>query len=170
MPNRAIWCLRGSLDKNASFSSLFYTFRLILLYRHSLQQYLRWQKPLRLPKHACEVPDIQKSIFAAHVNLFIILLSSFSVSLAPKWLMLASCYGYKRYTQSQCECKCTIDCHKTLLHVSFIDIEDLCTLQDAILYHSTLPGYIYIHVRKSIVRQIPTACLSFSVELAGHAG
>ena len=44
---------------------------------------------------------------------------------ALKWLMLASCQ--KRHTQSMCECKCTIDCQKTLSLASFIDIEDLCT-------------------------------------------
>ena len=37
VPHRAIWRLRGSLDENASFSSLSHTFRLIWLYRHSLQ-------------------------------------------------------------------------------------------------------------------------------------
>ena len=37
VPHRAIWRLRGSLDENASFSSLSRTGRLIWLYRRSLQ-------------------------------------------------------------------------------------------------------------------------------------
>ena len=37
VPHHAIWRLRGSLNENASFSSLSHTSRLIWLYRHSVQ-------------------------------------------------------------------------------------------------------------------------------------
>ena len=109
---------------------------------------------IKTGKYACEAPDILKSVISTHAKLFIIIsfLLSFSASLEPKCLMLASCYGHKRHTQSLCECKCTIDCHKTLLLASFIDIEDLCTLQNAILYRSTSSGYAYIHVHKSTIK------------------
>ena len=80
----------------------------------------------------------------------LLLLFSFSASLALKWLMLASCYGRKHHTYSLCECKCTFDCQKTLLHASFFDIEDLCALQNTILYHSILSGHAHINCNRML--------------------
>ena len=73
VPNRAKRRLRGGLDKNVSFlcclilSSWFDCIHVGILYSsiHIGKQ------PLRLPKYTCEVPDIQKSVSAVHVKLFI---------------------------------------------------------------------------------------------------
>ena len=118
----------------------------------------------------------------------IFFLLSFSASLTLKWLMLASCFGHKRHTYVLvwvqvylwsylwsyvfvwvqvylCVIRLCVSAsvpliaRKTLLLlVSLIDIEDLCTFQNAILYRSTLFGHTYINVNHVLELLCWTTC------------
>ena len=108
---------------------------------------------------------------AAHAKLFIIFLLSFPASLALKWLMLASCYGHKCHTWFLCVCA----------SIPLIAIKRCClrvSLTLRICVHCRTPFYITppFSVTPTFTsddrarNSFATAWLSFSVELAGHAG